>query len=233
MSLGSRLSSLLRTAARPPAVQRAARDLGRSAVRSVQEARSGRSDHSVQEARPGRSSRSAGGPASEARSRGQGAPSGHGATGGSSALADRSSAPPVAISYAPRNDDHPDPGEVVWAWVPYEEDLSRGKDRPVLVLAEEDARTGGRDGDGEVLVGLMLTTRDRADAGEIHVDQHGATWVDVGAGAWDSKGRPSEARADRLLRLGPHAVRREGAHLPRDRFDRVASAVREVHGWDG
>ena len=227
MSLGSRLSSLLRTAARSPAVRRAARDLGRSAVRSVQEARSGRS------------TRSSGGPTSEVRSRGQGAPSGHGAprghgaTGGSSALADRSSAPPVAISYAPRNDDHPDPGEVVWAWVPYEEDLSRGKDRPVLVLAEEDARTGGRDGDGEVLVGLMLTTRDRADAGEIHVDQHGATWVDVGAGAWDSKGRPSEARADRLLRLGPHAVRREGAHLPRDRFDRVASAVREVHGWDG
>lgn len=227
MSLGSRLSSLLRTAARSPAVRRAARDLGRSAVRSVQEVRSGRSGHSVQEDGPGRSSRSPGGSPAQARPDQQVAP------GASSALADRASTPPVTMTYAPRDDDHPDPGEVVWAWVPYEEDLSRGKDRPVLVLAEEDARTGGRDGDGEVLIGLMLTTRDRAETGEVHVDQHGATWVDVGAGAWDSKGRPSEARADRLLRLGPAAVRREGAHLPRDRFDRAVAAVREVHGWDG
>lgn len=211
MSLGSRLTSLLRTAARSPAVRRTARDLGRSAVRSVQEARSGSPGRAAQEGRRER----------------------HAGPGVSSALADRTSAPPVTITYAPHEDDHPDPGEVVWAWVPYEEDLGRGKDRPVLILAEEDARVGGRDGDGEVLVGLMLTTRDRAEAGEVHVDQHGATWVDVGAGAWDSKGRPSEARTDRLLRLDPFTVRREGARLPRDRFDRVVAVVREVHGWDG
>ena len=32
-------------------------------------------------------------------------------------------------------DGLPDPGEVCWAWVPYEEDETRGKDRPVLLLA--------------------------------------------------------------------------------------------------
>ena len=37
-------------------------------------------------------------------------------------------------AYAPEIDGEPDPGEVVWAWVPYEEDPSQGKDRPVLVL---------------------------------------------------------------------------------------------------
>src|SRR5690606_11488787 len=33
------------------------------------------------------------------------------------------------IVYDPMHDDLPDPGEVVWAWVPYEEDHGNGKDR--------------------------------------------------------------------------------------------------------
>lgn len=215
MSLGSRLSSLLRTAARSPAVRRTARDLGRAAVRSVSETRSGRS-----------------GSAARRRANDHGGEAGV-STETASALADRDGSAPLAITYAPRLDGHPDPGEIVWAWVPYEEDLSRGKDRPVLVLAQEDARTGGRDGEGEVLVALMLTSRDRAESGGVHVDEHGATWIDVGSGSWDSKGRPSEVRVDRLLRLSPQAVRREGSRLAKDRFDRVAAAAREVHGWDG
>ena len=38
------------------------------------------------------------------------------------------------IYYAPSADGLPEPGEVCWAWVPYEEDASQGKDRPVLVV---------------------------------------------------------------------------------------------------
>src|SRR5699024_11542063 len=57
-----------------------------------------------------------------------------------------------------------------------------GKDRPVLVLAEEAASRGGPDGSGRVLVALMMTTRDRAENGEVHTDQHGSTWVDIGTG---------------------------------------------------
>src|SRR3954468_725955 len=41
------------------------------------------------------------------------------------------------LGYAPKADGRPDPGEVVWAWVPYEEDPTQGKDRPVLVIGEE------------------------------------------------------------------------------------------------
>src|SRR3954465_3472466 len=37
-------------------------------------------------------------------------------------------------SYAPKPDGNPDPGEVVWTWVPFEEDYSQGKDRPVLLI---------------------------------------------------------------------------------------------------
>ena len=36
----------------------------------------------------------------------------------------------------------PEPGEVVWTWVPYEEDPTRGKDRPVPVIGLE--ADGGR-----------------------------------------------------------------------------------------
>ncbi len=42
--------------------------------------------------------------------------------------------PEIDSSYAPEIDGEPDPGEVVWAWVAYEDDPSQGKDRPVLVL---------------------------------------------------------------------------------------------------
>lgn len=194
MSLGSRLSSLVRTVLRSPAARRTVRRAGRQAVRAVRSRHAGTAV---------------------------------------AALADRSSAPPVSLTYAPRRDEDPDPGEVVWAWVPYEEDLSQGKDRPVLVLAEEDASRGGHDGSGPVLIALMMTSRDRAATGEVHTDQHGSTWIDIGTGPWDRQGRDSEVRADRLLRIPPAAVRREGARLPRQRFARVAAAVGDVHGWDG
>ena len=48
-------------------------------------------------------------------------------------------------------DGQPDPGEVVWGWVPYEDDPQQGKDRPVLLLGRESA-------DG--WLGLMLTSQD-------------------------------------------------------------------------
>ena len=56
-------------------------------------------------------------------------------------------------------------------------------------------------------------------------------WLDLGRGAWASQNGPSEVRLDRVLRLDPRTVRREGATLDRARFDAVAAALREVHGW--
>lgn len=127
---------------------------------------------------------------------------------------------PVRLEYVPSPDGDADPGEVVWAWVPFEEDHARGKDRPVLVV--------GRD--GPHLVALQMTsqdnTRDAADEA-----RSGRRWLDVGTGAWDPRGRPSEVRLDRLLRLAPDAVRREGGRLDRATFDAVATALRRLHGW--
>jgi len=119
------------------------------------------------------------------------------------------------VRYAPDADGQPDPGEIVWAWVAYEDDPTRGKDRPVLVVGC----------DGPRLLGLMLTSKDHdRDASE--EARQGRYWIDVGAGDWDSERRPSEVRVDRLLRLDPNKVRREGAALQRSRFDDVITEMR-------
>ena len=34
-------------------------------------------------------------------------------------------------------DGDADPGEVVWTWVPYQEDSSVGKDRPAVVIGAQ------------------------------------------------------------------------------------------------
>ena len=135
-------------------------------------------------------------------------------TGGRRAATD--SAPEAVTSrYAPEIDGEPDPGEVVWAWVPYEDDPTRGKDRPVLVL----------DTDGTGWTGLMLSSQDH-DRDAAEEARHGRHWMDVGAGGWDPQGRPSEVRLDRLLHLERDGVRREGAALDRQIFDDVVAAVR-------
>jgi hypothetical protein len=125
------------------------------------------------------------------------------------------------LEYAPDPDGQPDPGEVVWTWVPYEEDFRRGKDRPVLVVAR----------DGALLLALMLTSRDHDGPDAQDEARHGRHWVDIGPGAWDPRGRPSEVRVDRVLRIDPAAVRREGARLDRGRFELVAAELRRMHGW--
>jgi hypothetical protein len=124
----------------------------------------------------------------------------------------------METSYAPDQDGRPDPGEVVWAWVPYEDDPSQGKDRPVLLV--------GRDGDQ--LVGLQLTSKDHDSDAEDEA-RYGRYWRDVGTGDWDREHRDSEVRLDRLLRLEESEVRREGAAIDRAVFDAVVEAAREHH----
>jgi len=126
----------------------------------------------------------------------------------------------VRLEYAPRRDGDADPGEIVWGWVPFEDDPKQGKDRPVLVI--------GRDGAN--VLGLMLTSKDHSRDAALEA-RHGRVWMDIGSGAWDSQRRPSEVRLDRVLRLHPTAFRREGAVVDRALFDRVAAALRETHGW--
>jgi PemK-like, MazF-like toxin of type II toxin-antitoxin system len=113
----------------------------------------------------------------------------------------------VRVEYTPHLDGDPDPGEVVWAWIPFEDDPTLGKDRPVVII--------GRHGD--FLSGVALTSKERNG------------WVDVGTGDWDSKHRRSYAKVDRLLDVAAHTVRREGSILNRRQFDQVVDAVVRLH----
>jgi hypothetical protein len=101
-----------------------------------------------------------------------------------------------------------DPGEVVWTWVPYEDDPSQGKDRPVVVIGRQGAH----------LVGVPLTSKQHDNEPQ----------VSVGTGPWDRSGRESFAKLERLLCIDADQVRREGAVLDRDRFDAVVAGVQRV-----
>lgn len=126
----------------------------------------------------------------------------------------------AVVEYAPHPDGVADPGEVVWAWVPFEEDHSQGKDRPTLVIGH----------DGRWVLALMLTSKDH-DRDAADEARHGRVWLDVGTGPWDPRGRSSEVRLDRVLRLDPHGIRREGGQLDVARFQQVARQVRQVNAW--
>lgn len=123
------------------------------------------------------------------------------------------------FTYDPEPDDNADPGEVVWTWVPYEEDDTQGKDRPVLALA--------RIRDCVVIAQMTSKDHDKDAAQEARWGRH---WFDIGSGPWDSKGRDSEVRIDRLLLVHANAIRREGARLDKTRFTQVVKALRSFHG---
>lgn len=117
------------------------------------------------------------------------------------------------LVYAPDLDGRADPGEIVWSWVVYEDDPTKGKDRPVLVVGR-DQRT---------LLGLMLSSQ------EYH--RNDPDWVGIGTGSWDSDGRASWVRLDRVLDVPEEGIRREGAILDRNRFDLVATRLRTEYSW--
>ena len=111
----------------------------------------------------------------------------------------------IIVTYEPSIDGDPDPGEVIWGWVPYEDDPTRGKDRPMVVIGRCEGR----------LVGVPLTSRQRRRDMQ----------VSVGAGTWDGQRRESYARVDHAIEMATGTYRREGAVLQRDRFDAVVAGV--------
>lgn len=117
------------------------------------------------------------------------------------------------MSYSPRTDGNPDPGEIVWTWVPFEERDGRGKDRPVLIIATEK---------GGSLLAAQLTSK--SHGGE-------SDYVLIGTGQWGSEGRVSWVNLDRIFRVRPSGMRREAASLDVKRFRLVAQALHARYGW--
>jgi len=119
----------------------------------------------------------------------------------------------LRIAYAPDRDGAPDAGEVVWTWVPYAEADGRGKDRPVLVIARQSS---------DRVYAVRLTSTPH------HGDRD---FVAIGAGEWDSRGRPSWADISRLYSVHVRGMRREAAAPDRAVFARVAEQLRRRYGW--
>lgn len=112
----------------------------------------------------------------------------------------------VKIAYRPRHPDgHADPGEVVWAEVPFEEDKTKSKDRPVLII--------GRTADGKNLVGLQMTSKP------------GPGRKNLGDGAWDTDRRDSYLKFDRFIQIDEHNYRKEGAYMKKPQFQEIVDEL--------
>lgn len=132
----------------------------------------------------------------------------------------------------------------------------RGRTRPRLVHARDGWRCRPRRGhlDLGALPGRRIgrqgspgrrhrrtgrgCVRSPADQQGPHADAAqeaaaGRYWLDIGAGDWDSKGRPSEVRLDRALWVKATDVRREGAILPKATWQLIVDALEEHYRTHG
>lgn len=119
----------------------------------------------------------------------------------------------LRVAYSPERDGAPDAGEIVWTWVPYEENDGRGKDRPLLVI--------GRSSEERVYA-VRLTSR--AHDGD-------RDFLSIGSGDWDSQRRESWVDIEQLYSVHEDGLRREAAVLDRRLYDRVANALTRRYGW--
>jgi len=119
----------------------------------------------------------------------------------------------LTLSYAPRRDNAPDGGEIVWTWVPYEERDGRGKDRPVLIIGRADTTRS---------YAVRLTSKSHAGDRQ---------YFSLGTGDWDSQGRPSWVDLEQIYLVHDAGMRREAAALDHRRFDAVSAALSARYGW--
>ncbi|MFE6994666.1 type II toxin-antitoxin system PemK/MazF family toxin [Microbacterium sp. NPDC057659] len=119
----------------------------------------------------------------------------------------------LRVSYAPQRDGAPDAGEVIWTWVPYEENDGRGKDRPVLVI--------GRHSTDRVYAVRMTSKPHDGDR----------DYLSIGSGGWDGQGRQSWVDIEQLYSVHDRGMRREAAVLDRERYKHVVAALMRRYGW--
>lgn len=117
------------------------------------------------------------------------------------------------IFYAPDMDGQADPGEVVWIWAPTDGPGQPPQERAMVVVGRTRS----------TILGLLISCNP-----EHRTDED---WIDIGAGVWDERGRPSWVRLDRILEVSELGIRRQGTVLPRGRFERIANRLNADFGW--
>lgn len=118
----------------------------------------------------------------------------------------------VKIAYSPKHPDGgPDPGEVVWARVPFADDPTQSKDRPVLVI--------GRVNSTGTLAVVQLTSKTHGRKEE----------MPIGPNTWSKNDIGGNIKLDRIIQVDPSNYRREGGVLPRAKFDEVIGRLSAYH----
>lgn len=118
-----------------------------------------------------------------------------------------------ALFYAPDMDGQADPGEVVWIWAPSDGPGSPPRERAMVVVG----RTRN------TILGLLISSNPEHRGDD--------DWIDIGAGGWDTRGRQSWVRLDRILEVSELGIRRQGVVIPRGRFERIANRLRNEFSW--
>jgi hypothetical protein len=118
----------------------------------------------------------------------------------------------VRVTYDPDYPDGgPDPGEVVWAKIPFEDDPTQSKDRPVLVIGRVEGSTR--------LAAVQLTSQIKGRGWELP----------IGSGTWDRSGKPSAINMGRIVQIGAKNYRREGSKFDEKKFDAVIGRLAAYH----
>ncbi|MEZ2122864.1 type II toxin-antitoxin system PemK/MazF family toxin [Corynebacterium sp. CCM 9204] len=118
-----------------------------------------------------------------------------------------------SIYYAPDMDGQADPGEVVWIWVDTDGPGSPAKERAIIVIGRSRQH----------MLGLVISP----NPGHAEEDN----WLGIGSGPWDESGRQCWVRMDKVLEVPELGIRRQGAIIPRHRFERIANRLRSRYGW--
>lgn len=118
----------------------------------------------------------------------------------------------VRVTYHPDYpDDHPDPGEVVWAKVHFQENAALSKDRPVLVI--------GRINGSDKLAAIQLTSQVSGRTNELPINVRNL----------DRLGRKSALKLDQIIVVDPKDYRREGSVLSKSEFEGVIGRLAAYH----
>lgn len=117
------------------------------------------------------------------------------------------------IFYAPDMDGQADPGEVVWIWAPTDGVSNPPRERAMVVVGRTRS----------TILGLLISCNPEHRGDD--------SWIDIGAGGWDERGRQSWVRLDRILEVSELGTRRQGTVVPRGRFERLANRLRNDFSW--
>ncbi|WP_336244277.1 type II toxin-antitoxin system PemK/MazF family toxin [Corynebacterium meridianum] len=118
-----------------------------------------------------------------------------------------------SIYYAPDMDGQADPGEVVWIWVNTDGPGSPARERAIIVIGRSRQH----------MLGLVISPNPE------HAEED--NWLGIGSGPWDESGRQCWVRMDKVLEIPELEIRRQGAVIPRHRFERIANRLRSSYGW--